>query len=77
MDRQTFDRALRVFKHRIPFRPFTLPMVNGERLEVDFPDALAFRDGRAYYLDAGRTPVFFDHDGVSEVIGDLAGESPV
>jgi hypothetical protein len=52
-------------------------MVNGDRLEIDCSDALAFRDGAAYYLDAGRTPVFFDYEGVSEVIGGLAGESPV
>jgi len=77
MDRATFDRALRVFKHRTPFRPFTLAMVNGDRLEVDYPDALAFRDGAALYFGAGGTPVLFDYEGVSEVIGDLAGESPV
>jgi len=44
---------------------------------VDYPDALAFRDGAALYFAAGGAPVLFDHEGVSEVIGDLAGESPV
>jgi hypothetical protein len=77
VDRETFDRALRVYKHRMPFRPFTLAMVNGDRLEVDYPDALAFRNGAAMYFAAGGTPVLFDHEGVTSVIGDLAGESPV
>jgi hypothetical protein len=52
-------------------------MVNGDQLEVDFPDALAMREGVALYVAAGRIPVWFDHEGVSEVIGGLAGESPV
>ncbi|MGO9467250.1 MAG: hypothetical protein ACLQIB_10295 [Isosphaeraceae bacterium] len=45
MDRETFDATIRTFKHRAPFRPFTVSLVNGDRLEVDHPDALAVRDG--------------------------------
>jgi hypothetical protein len=41
MDRDTFDSKIRTFKHRRPFRSFTISLVNGERLEVDHPDALA------------------------------------
>ena len=77
MDRDTFDTTLRTLKRATPFRPFTLAMVNGDRLEVDFPDALALREGVALYLAPGRIPVWFDHEGVSQVIGDLAGQSPV
>lgn len=47
-------------------------MVNGTRLEVDHPDALAFRDGVAWFAAPGGVPVVFDHEGVSQVIGDLA-----
>ena len=35
MDRHTCDGTIRAFKHRTPFRPFTVAMVNGHRLEVD------------------------------------------
>jgi hypothetical protein len=77
MDPGTLDGALRTLKHRTPFRPFVVAMVNGDRLEVDYPDALAYRDGVALYVAAGGVPVLFDHEGVSEVIGDLAGQSPV
>jgi hypothetical protein len=52
-------------------------MVNGDRLEVDFPDGFALREGDALYLASGGVHVWFDHEGVYEVIGDLAGESPV
>jgi hypothetical protein len=71
MDRDTFDSTIRTFKHRTPFRPFTVAMVNGDRLEVDHPDALAVRDGVALFAGPGGVPVVFDHEGVSLVIGDL------
>jgi hypothetical protein len=77
MDRDKFDVTLRTLKNGRPFRPFTLAMVNGDRLEVDFPDGLALREGMALYLAPGGVPVRFDHEGVSSVIGDLAGQSPV
>ena len=31
------------------------------------------RDGLAIFVGPGRVPVFFDNEGVSEVIGDLSG----
>ena len=77
MDRETFDNTLRMLTQRRPFRPFTVAMVNGDRLEVDFPNAIAFRDGTALYIASGGVPAWFDHEGVSQVIGDLAGQSPV
>jgi hypothetical protein len=77
MDRGTFDNTLQMLTQRRPFRPFTVAMVNGDRLEVDFPNAIAFRDGTALYIAAGGVPAWFDHEGVSQVIGDLAGQSPI
>jgi hypothetical protein len=77
MDRDTFDVTLRTLKTSQPFRPFTVAMVNGDRLEVDDPDALAMRNGVALFVAPGRVPVWFDHEGVSQVIGELAGQSPV
>jgi hypothetical protein len=71
IDRDTFDSTIREFKHRTPFRSFTVAMVNGDRLEVDHPDALAVRDGVALFAGPGGVPVVFDHEGVSQVVGDL------
>jgi len=48
-------------------------MVNGDRFGVDHPEALAVRDGMALFAAPGNVPVIFDHEGVSQVIGDLAG----
>lgn len=74
MDRDAFDGTIRAFKNRTPFRPFTVAMVNGDRLGVDQPDALAVRDGLALFAAPGGVPVIFDHEGVSQVIGDLSGK---
>lgn len=49
-------------------------MQNGDRLEVDHPDALAIRDGVALFAGLGGIPSIFDHEGVSRIIGDLAGQ---
>jgi len=75
MDRETFDNTIRAFKHRAPFRPFTVALVNGDRLEIDHPDALAIRDGVGLFAGPGGVPVVFDYEGVSQVIWDLAGRA--
>ena len=75
MDRDNFDSTIRAFKHRKPFQPFTVALVDGDRLEIDFPDALAVREGAAFYFAPGRIPVFFDNEGVSQIIGDLSGRA--
>ena len=46
-------------------------LVNGERVAVDHPDALAVRDGVALFAGPGGVPAVFDHEGVAQVIGDL------
>lgn len=72
MDRETFTASIRAFRNRTPFRPFTVALVNGDRYEVDRPETLAIGDGMAVLVAPGNVPVFFDHEGVSQIIGDLA-----
>ena len=74
MDRHTFDDTMRAFRDRKPFRPFTVAMVDGDRLEIDHAGALVVRDGVAVFVSPGGAPVIFDHEGVSQVIGDLSGQ---
>lgn len=71
MDRDTFDSTIRKFKDRRPFRPFTISLVNGERVEVDHPDALAVRDGVGLFAGPGGIPAVFDYEGVAQITGDL------
>ena len=73
MDRETFIETVRAFRNRTPFRPFTVALVNGDRYEVDRPGILALGEGIAILVAPGDVPVFFDHEGVSQVIGDLSG----
>jgi hypothetical protein len=68
-----FDETLSAFRDRKPFRPFTVALVDGDRIEVDHPNAVVVRDGVAIYVAAGGVPVIFDHEGVSQIIGDLIG----
>lgn len=75
MEVDSFERTLNAFKARSPFRPFTVALVNGDRVEVDYPTALLMRDGVAVYIAAGGIPVIFDHEGVSQVIGDLMDQA--
>ena len=75
MQVENFDRALSAFKSRVPFRPFTVALVNGDRFEVDHPDTLVVRNGVAVYVAAGGGPVLFDHEGVGQFVGDLTGQS--
>lgn len=49
MDRKTFDSTMRSFKYRKPFRPFTMAIVDGDRVKVDHSEALVVRDGMAIF----------------------------
>lgn len=73
MDAGAFNATMTAFRDRRPFRPFTVALVNGDRYEVDHAGALAIREGVALYVAPGSVPIFFDHEGVSQIIGDLAG----
>lgn len=70
MDAENFQNALNSLRRRKPFRPFTVELVSGDRFEVDFPDALLFRDGVAVFVGPGGVPVLFDHEGVSQLTGE-------
>jgi hypothetical protein len=67
MTDKNFDRTLRAFQRRSPFHPFTVALVNGDRFQVDHPEALVIRDGVAVFIAAGGVPTLFDHESVSQV----------
>lgn len=75
MDAENIDRSLIALQRRVPFRPFTVALVNGDRFEVDYPGALVVRDGVVAYIAGGGALVIFDHEGVSQIIGDLMGQA--
>ena len=75
MQVDNFANSSTAFISRTPFRPFTVALVHGDRFEVDHPRALVVRDGVAVYVGPGGVPVLFDHEGVSQFVGDLKGET--
>ena len=66
VDTEHFERILRAYQHRTPFRPFTVALVNGDRFQVDHPEALALRDGVAVLIAADGVPTLFDHKSMSQ-----------
>jgi hypothetical protein len=74
MDPGHFERSLRAFQHRTPFRPFVVALVNGNRFQVDHPEALVIRDGVAVFIAAGGVPTLFDHESVSQLVGEPLGQ---
>jgi hypothetical protein len=65
-----FDRTLRAFQKRSPFKPFVVALVNGDRVQVDHPEALVVRGGLAVFVAHNGTPTIFDHEGASEFVGE-------
>ena len=70
-----FDRSLKAFQRRRPFRPFTVELVSGDRVQVDHSEALIVRDGVAVFVARGGVPTLFDHESVSQFIGDARKKS--
>ena len=73
MTAEHFERIVRAFQKRAPFRSFMVELVSGARIEVDHPEALVFRGGVAVYLSAAGVPTLFDHDSVAQVT-DASGQ---
>ena len=66
---ENFERALRGFTQRVPFRTFTVELINGRQFTVEHPEALVFRNGLAVYIAADGALTIFDHEGVNQFTG--------
>lgn len=75
MTADDFDGLLKTLRGRSPFQPFTVELVGGHRFEIDYPQALIVRDGVAVFLLPGGVPVWFDHESVTQIVGDIADAS--
>ena len=75
MNNDNFDRSLRAFQKRSPFKTFTVELVSVYRFQVDHPEALVLRDGVAVFVAKGGVPVLFDHEGVSQILGESMQQS--
>jgi hypothetical protein len=75
MTAENFDKTLRAYQRRKPFRSFAVRFVSGEHIDIDHPQAMVIRSGVGVYVDASGAPTLFDHESVSEVIGETERRS--
>ena len=76
MTSENFETIIDALLTRSPFRPFTVELVGGSRFEIDGPRAVVARDGVAVFVAPGGVPIWFDHESVTQIIGETAGASP-
>lgn len=70
MTAEYFDKTLQAYQRRRPFRSFSVRFVSGDHIDVDHPEAMGIRAGVGVYVSAAGVPTLFDHESVSEVVGD-------
>lgn len=68
MTAENFQKVLVAMIRRRPFRPFTVELNTGVRIEIDHPEATVIREGVAIFIGPGFTPVDFDHGSVTQII---------
>jgi hypothetical protein len=76
MTLENFETIIGTLVTRTPFRPFTVELVGGSRFEVDGPRARVARDGVAVFVAPGGVPIWFEHESVTQIIGETAEASP-
>jgi hypothetical protein len=65
MTREQFTQTLTSFLRRRPFQPFTVVLADGERLEIDNPEAVGHSgNGSAGFIDPDKEVYFFDFSNV-------------
>ena len=63
-----FEETLTELRRQTPFRPFVVELLNGSRIEVEHPEALAYTQRRAVYVGKHGALHIFDPDGVNQII---------
>ena len=76
MTAEHFETTLDVLMSIRPFKPFTVELNTGQRIEIDHPRAVSSRDGHALFWSPGGVPVFFDHESVNQIINAPAHSAP-
>lgn len=68
MTTATFERALRIFSLRRPFRPFIIELGTGERITVVNPDFVAMFGDMIAYMNAKGRYQLFDASSVNQIL---------
>ena len=73
---ENFEKVMLAMIRRRPFKPFTIELHNGGRFEIDHPKATVLRQGVAIFVAPGPVPIYFDHEGVVQIIDSPASTAP-
>ena len=76
MTTDNFAKVLLAMVRRRPFKPFTVELNTGMRIEIDYPDATVIREGVAVFIAPGFVPIYFDHESVTQIIDSPASTAP-
>ena len=72
MKEDTFERSLRAFCQRKPFKPFLVELISGAQLTIEHPEALVYRGRAAMHIDQQGNFTLFDNEGVTK-LADISG----
>lgn len=67
MKQENFERSLRAFSQRQPFKPFLVELASGAQFTIDHPEALARRGAVAVFIDPDGNYTLFDSAGVTQL----------
>lgn len=73
MSKEDFENQLRGFLRRKPFFPFRVVLLNGEEIEVDISNSVAFNGGAAIYASATGDATFFACEEVDRIVAATQG----
>lgn len=68
MSEENFRKVLLAMIRCRPFKPFTVELNTGVRIEIGHAEATVIRDGVAVFIGPGFMPAYFDHDSVTHII---------
>lgn len=74
MTDSNFEKSLRTFVKRTPFKPFAVELASGVGFTVDHPEALALRGAVAVYIDRDGEYALFDSTGVTQLLETTGGD---
>ncbi len=75
MEAKSFEKSLRAFTTRKPFRSFEIELISGTTLIIDHPEALVIRGGAAVHVDKENEFTLFDNSTVSKITSKKAVSS--
>jgi hypothetical protein len=70
MTEANFERSLRAFRQRTPFKPFLVELASGAKLVIQHPEALAHYGKAAVYINPDGDFTLLDNTMVTRV-GDI------